>query len=209
MSTAHKGSKSSPAMAAALVPSPRISEIVLRTSNFDAMQEWYQTALSAQPSFEYATTDGGPHSTTRSLNFHRLCFLRIFSEFPYTQVLALFEIPDMQRPTGSTSGLHHMQFRQASLDEWADRYESLAKLGITPAETYNHGPSMSCYYEDPDGNLAEFSGPNFTTDAEYRAFFASPEFARNPAGVAVDVVDFIKRLRAGEDRRELVKLPAA
>lgn len=208
MQTGNEISRPEPYLATASIPSPRISEIVLRTSNFDAMQSWYQTVLSAEPSFEYRTPGGGAHSDTKSLNFHRLCFLRIFSEFPYTQVLALFEIPDLQRPTGGTSGLHHMQFRQASLDEWADRYERLADVGITPAETYNHGPSMSCYYEDPDGNLAEFSGPNFTTDAEYRAFFASPEFARNPAGVAVEVEDFVKRLRAGEDRRTLVKLPS-
>jgi hypothetical protein len=71
-----------------------------------------------------------------------------------------------------------MQFRHASLKEWAARYEHLKKAGITPYQSFNHGPSMSCYYEDPDGNLAEISGPNYLTDAEYRDFFASPGFAR-------------------------------
>lgn len=197
----------SPNLSAATVPSPRISEIVLRTSNFEAMRIWYQTVLSVEPSFEYEAPGGGPHGEQRAVNFHRLCFLRIFSGFPYTQVMALFEIPDLERPTSSTSGLHHMQFRQASLDEWASRYESLAEIGIVPAQTFNHGPSMSCYYEDPDGNFVEISGPNYIADAEYRAFFASPEFAKNPAGVEVDVAQFVARLRAGEDRRVLVKLP--
>lgn len=208
MPTAQESSSPSIESATAALPSPRISEIVLRTSNFEEMRIWYQTVLSAKPSFEYQAPGGGPHGTTRAVNFHRLCFLRIFSEFPYTQVLALFEIPDLQKPGSGTSGLHHMQFRNASLDEWADRYERLAEVGITPVQTFNHGPSMSCYYEDPDGNLAELSGPNYNNDAEYREFFASPEFAKNPAGVEVDVADFVQRLRAGEDRRALVKLPA-
>jgi catechol 2,3-dioxygenase-like lactoylglutathione lyase family enzyme len=189
------------------LPSPRISEIVLRTSNFDVMRSWYQTVLSAEPSFEYDVPGGGPHGQTKVLNFHRLCFLRIFSEFPYTQVLALFELPNLKKPDG-TSGLHHMQFRHASLKEWADRYEHLKKVGIAPYQSFNHGPSTSCYYEDPDGNLAEISGPNYLTDAEYRDFFASPGFARNPAGVEIDVDKFVARLRAGEDRRQLVQLPS-
>jgi hypothetical protein len=92
----------------ASLPSPRISEIVLRTSNFDVMRAWYQTVLSADPSFEYDVPGGRSHGTTKVLNFHRLCFLRVFSEFPYTQVPALFEIPNLGKPDGK-SGLHHMQ----------------------------------------------------------------------------------------------------
>jgi catechol 2,3-dioxygenase-like lactoylglutathione lyase family enzyme len=194
---------------AVAVPTPRISEIVLRTSKFDEMQRYYEQFLTVKPSFEYAVPEGGPHGEGRALDFHRLCFLRISAEFPYTQVLALFELPDLGPVSPERSGMHHMQFRQATLEEWADRYDLLKSRGVRPYRTYNHGPSMSFYYEDPDGNLAEISGPNYSSDAEYKTFFASPEFAANPAGVEIDPEEVIARLRAGEDRSQLVKLPAA
>lgn len=190
------------------LPAPRISEIVLRTSQFDKMLSWYQTVLSTRPSFEYDVPGGGPHGDTRAVDFHKLRFLRVFSEFPYTQVLALFEIPDLQKPSRKAGGLHHMQFRHASLEDWVKRYEFLKEKGIVPHQTFNHGPSMSLYYEDPDGNLAEISGPNYATDAEYKNFFASPAFAKNPAGIEVNVEEFVARFKAGEDRRALVSLPS-
>jgi catechol 2,3-dioxygenase-like lactoylglutathione lyase family enzyme len=209
MPTAQENLNLSPQTAATALPSPRISEIVLRTPNFETMRSWYRAVLSAEPSFEYDVPGGGPHGPGRAVDFHRLCFLRVFSEFPYTQVLALFELPELQKVSTRAAGLHHMQFRHASLDDWADRYEYLAAMGTIPYQSFNHGPSMSCYYEDPDGNLVEISGPNYSSDAEYRAFFASPGFARNPAGVEVDIAQFVARLRAGEDRRALVALPDA
>jgi catechol-2,3-dioxygenase len=189
------------------LPAPRISEIVLRTSQFDKMLQWYQLVLSTKPSFEYDVPGGGPHGNSRAVDFHKLRFLRVFSEFPYTQVLALFEIPDLEKPSIKVGGLHHMQFRHASLNDWVKRHDFLKEKGIVPYQTFNHGPSMSLYYEDPDGNLAEISAPNYTSDAEYKNFFASPAFARNPAGIEVDTEAFIARFKAGEDRMKLVALP--
>lgn len=189
------------------LPMPRISEIVLRTCQLEKMLDWYQTVLGVKPSFEYDVPGGGAHGTRRAVDFHKLRFLRLFSEFPYTQVLALFEIPELQKPSLKSAGLHHMQFRDASLENWAARYEFLKSKGITPYQTFNHGPSMSLYYEDPDGNLVELSAPNYLTDAEYKNFFASPAFAKNPAGIEVSAEDFIARFRAGENRKTLVALP--
>jgi catechol 2,3-dioxygenase-like lactoylglutathione lyase family enzyme len=188
------------------LPSPRISEIVLRTTNFERMKEWYQAVLSAKPSFEYELPEERPQSkTTKVENFKRLCFLRVFSEFPYTQVLALFDVPGLA-VSEKHSGLHHMQFREASLERLVTRYEVLFATGIKPYQSFNHGPSTSFYYEDPDGNLAELSGPNYESEAEYLNFFKTPAFARNPAGLEIDAHDFARRYRAGEDQRALVLL---
>ncbi len=188
------------------LPSPRISEIVLRTTNFERMKDWYQAVLSAKPSFEYELPEERPLSkTTKVENFKRLCFLRVFSEFPYTQVLALFDVPGLA-VSEKHSGLHHMQFREASLERLVTRYEVLLAAGIKPYQSFNHGPSTSFYYEDPDGNLAELSGPNYESEAEYLNFFKTPAFAKNPAGLEIDADDFVRRYRAGEDRRQLVLL---
>jgi len=189
------------------LPSPRISEIVLRTPNFEKMKDWYQLVLSASPSFEYELEqERSAERTTKVENFRRLCFLRVFSQFPYTQVLALFDVPGLP-VSEKHSGLHHMQFREASLDHLVKRYEMLSAAGIVPYQSFNHGPSMSFYYEDPDGNLAEMSGPNYEIEADYLAFFKSAAFAKNPAGVEIDAADFVSRFLKGEDHRELVGLP--
>jgi catechol 2,3-dioxygenase-like lactoylglutathione lyase family enzyme len=189
------------------LPSPRISEIVLRTPNFEKMKDWYQLVLSAKPSFEYELEQERPaERTTKVENFRRLCFLRVFSQFPYTQVLALFDVPGLP-VSENHSGLHHMQFREASLEHLVRRYEMLSAAGIAPYQSFNHGPSISFYYKDPDGNLAEMSGPSYEAEADYLAFFKTPAFAKNPAGVEIDAADFVARFRRGEDRRKLVSLP--
>ena len=189
------------------LPSPRISEIVLRTPNFEKMKDWYQLVLSAKPSFEHELEQERPAGrATKVENFRRLCFLRVFSQFPYTQVLALFDVPGLA-VSENHSGLHHMQFREASLEHLVTRYEMLSAAGIAPYQSFNHGPSTSFYYEDPDGNLAEMSGPNYEAEADYLAFFKSAAFAKNPAGVEIDAADFVARFLAGEERRKLVGLP--
>ena len=187
--------------------SPRISEIVLRTSKFEELKNWYELVLNAKPNFEYELDHERPADrTTKVENFSRICFLRVFSQFPYTQVLAVFEVPG-QPVSAAHSGLHHMQFREASLDHLVQRYEMLAEKGVLPYQSFNHGPSMSFYYEDPDGNLAEISGPNYEAEADYLNFFKTKAFAKNPAGVEVDARDFVSKFRAGADRRALVSLP--
>ena len=190
------------------LPAPRISEVVLRTSQFVKMRTWYAFVLSADPSFEYGEEGGGPNGDGRVMDFHRLCFLRLYAEFPYTQVLAIFEIPKLQSSSGNSCGLHHMQFRTASLDELADRYELLLGRDIRPYQSFNHGPAISFYYEDPDRNLIEMSAPCFDTQDDYLQFFKSAGYKANPTGVAIDADQFVTALRQGADRRELVHMPS-
>jgi catechol 2,3-dioxygenase-like lactoylglutathione lyase family enzyme len=189
-------------------PAPRISEIVLRTSQFVTMRTWYALVLSADPSFEYGEEGAGANGDGRVMDFHRLCFLRLYAEFPYTQVLALFEIPKLRGSSGDSCGLHHMQFRTASLDELADRYELLRGQQIRPYQSFNHGPAISFYYEDPDRNLVEISAPCFETQNDYLEFFKSPGYKANPTGVAIEADQFVTALRRGDDRRELVRMPS-
>ena len=75
------------------LPAPRMSEIVLKTSQFDTMRDWYQLALSATLTFEYEVPGGGPLGDNRLENCHKLCFLKLYADYPFTQVIALFEVP--------------------------------------------------------------------------------------------------------------------
>jgi len=185
----------------------RIGEIVLRTSQFAALRKWYADALGIEPFYENspAKTGGADGKYLRASDV-RLCFFRLHLDFPYAQVLAVFEAPDLKPGGKSEAGLHHMQFRNASLDQLFARYDLLKSAGILPHRMANHGPGTSFYYDDPDGNNVEFSGANFDTEAEYLAYFASESYRRNPSGVEIDAEAYIARYRAGTPKSELVRI---
>lgn len=181
----------------------RISEIILRTANFDAMRIWYRRVLGAKPALELEREHGNEGKVD---NFHRLCFLRIYASFPYTEVVGLFEVPGV-KPSEQAAGLHHSQFRIASLEGLFARYERLKSAGIRPYQSFNHGPAMSFYYEDPDGNLVELNAPNFETEEEYLDYFRTPAFRKNVAGIEIDPDAIVARFRGGAKLSELVRMP--
>ena len=168
----------------------RISEIVLRTSRYEEVRRWYQAVLGIEP----------------YLDNERVSFRRLHSEFPYTQVLAIFNRAEAGQGDPTGPGLDHMQFREPSFGALMDHYERLRALGIKPFRSMNHGPGTSFYYRDPDGNVVEFSGANFASEAEYFAFLDSDAFRRNISGVAIDPDDFVAKYRSGMPQKDLVKI---
>lgn len=170
-------------------PGPlQISEIILRTSRFDALKNWYQVFFGGlRPNLE--TDTGGRMKSVPHIE--RLCFLRIHAAFPYTQVLGIFEVPGADVAPRMHAGLDHMQFRERSLADLFARYAMLKDQGVTPTHCFNHGPSSSFYYRDPDGNTVELSAVNFATEQEYLAFFGSDAFRQNVEGHPIDPEQFI------------------
>lgn len=190
------------------LPSPRISEVVIRTSHYDAMKMWYQAALSVKPFFEYAPdpSQHKPQPEDKLENYARLCFLRVHQDYPYSQVIALFDVAELL-PSATASGLHHIQLRQASLPTLFERFDRLQAMGILPYRTFNHGPATSFYYEDLDGNLVEMSAANFEREQDFLNYFQTPAFKKNPAGIAIDAADFLRRYRAGEALGSITRIP--
>ena len=172
------------------LPPVRLSEIVLRTARFAALNDWYQAVLGIDP---YLLNE-------------RFSFRRLHTDYPYTQVLAIFNRPDLGDNEGKTAGLDHIQLRHASLGAMFDRYERLKAIGIVPDRSMNHGPGTSFYYRDPDGNAVELSGPNFDTEEEYLAYFDSEAYRKNISGIAVDPDAFVARYRSGVPQPELVRV---
>jgi catechol-2,3-dioxygenase len=172
------------------LPPIRIGEVVLRTARFEAMNRWWQTVLGISPFLES----------------ERFAFRRLPSDYPYTQLLIIFNRPELGDRESSGPGLDHVQFRHASLGALLDRYEKLRDLGIKPHRTMNHGPSTSFYYRDPDGNGVELSAMNFPTEAEYSTFVTSEAFKKNISGAAIDADEFVSKYRSGVPQSELVKL---
>lgn len=107
----------------------------------------------------------------------------------------------------TAAGIYHIAFTLNSLADLATSYEQKKARGILPHWPVNHGISTSMYYFDPDGNEFELQVDNFATSAEARDFMASEEYARNPIGVDIDVDEWLRRVRSGEDEAEIKKRP--
>lgn len=63
------------------------------------------------------------------------------------------------------------------------------------------------YYFDPDGNEFELQVDNFDTPQAAMDFMQTEEFEMNPIGVDIDVDEWLKRVRSGEDEAEIKKRP--
>lgn len=184
---------------------PQLSEIVIKTKNFETIRTWYETMLCIKPFFLRPAGDDASWTGARSIAFYRL-----HVAFPYTQVLGIFEVPgvgDRSMQTRGDPGLHHMQFRNGSLTELFERYDVLKAAGILPQRTFNHGPGTSFYYEDPDGNTVELSSTNFPLEADYLAYFTTDAYKKNISGIAIDAEAYIRRFRSGVAQAELIKFP--
>ncbi|MES2185670.1 MAG: VOC family protein [Pseudomonadota bacterium] len=193
------------------LPPMQMSEIVLKTARYEDMKTWYQAVLGVAPSHEHLPARPAVYEPGRALAPAdlKLCFIRILMQHPYSQVLAIFEVPGTPSTQQESPGLHHMQFRNPSMDVLFTRYERLKALGIVPQRTMNHGPGTSFYYRDPDDNMVELSAVNFAHEEDYLAYFRSDSFKRNPSGVPVDADAYVGRFRSGTALTDLVRIPAS
>jgi catechol-2,3-dioxygenase len=177
-------------------------EVVLKTSQYDALKSWYSHVLDTKPMFESERREQpGP------VGMRQMCLIRPYSEFPFTETLVILDVPGLRQSDQTVTGMDHFQMQLASIDDLFDRYEALTAHGIVPTRSANHGPSTSFYYRDPDGNRVELSVKNYATEAETLAFMQSETFRKNPSGIDVDPADYVGRYRAGVPLEELRRIP--
>jgi len=176
----------------------RLSEVVLRTTEYDRLCDFYSLLLD-QP----RTVEMTPPASEDPDEPTRICFFNFYFDHPYTERIAIFECAD-RGPGPSSHGLHHFQMRVPSLDALLDLYSRLGTAGQHPIESSNHGPGTSFYYLDPDGNRLELSSLNFATQQEMQDFMATPEFKRNPNGFPVDPEELLAGQKSGRDLNEMV-----
>lgn len=119
---------------AVLSPS-HLAHLVLKTSpeNFSKMQSYYQTFLAASVRF---STDG-------------IAFLTYDEEHHRVAIIA---VPGTGPRDPKASGLLHFAVTFDSLNDLALAYLQRKENGILPYWAVNHGPTVSMYYHDPDGN---------------------------------------------------------
>ncbi|ETS74970.1 hypothetical protein PFICI_13454 [Pestalotiopsis fici W106-1] len=166
----------------------KLAHVVLRTANFKSMVAFYKTFLGAHASYENGT----------------LSFLTYDEEH---HRVAIIGIPETKPKDSNSAGLDHLAFTFNTLHDLMLAYQQRKTRGIVPFWCVNHGPTVSMYYQDPDGNKIELQVDAFETVDEESTFFASSAFAENPIGVDLDPEDLIKRLRDGEDEGQLKKRP--
>jgi catechol-2,3-dioxygenase len=164
------------------------AHFVLRSSNMAAMADWYATVLAM-------------HVVHRN-DF--ICFLTYDDEH---HRLAIVNIAGLHAPGDKAWGLAHVAYTFRDVGELLSTYRRLKKTGIEPYRPIHHGPTLSMYYHDPDGNSVELQVDCYRTKQEASAYFHSDAFRRNPIGVAFDPETLAAAYESGAPEAELLRQP--
>jgi catechol 2,3-dioxygenase-like lactoylglutathione lyase family enzyme len=164
------------------------AHFVLRTSNFEAMRRWYKTVLNARIVHDNGT----------------LCFMTYDDEH---HRVALVNVAGLQKPAADSWGLNHVAYSYRTMRDLLSTYVRLRDQGIVPFRPINHGPTVSMYYHDPDGNGVELQVDAFATKEAAAAFFDSDAFRENPIGVRFEPEDLVKAFEAGVPEEALMRRP--
>ncbi len=157
----------------------KLAHIVLRSGDVDRLADWYCTVLEA----EVALANPLIRFLTYDEEHHRI---------------AIAHMPGLSPASRRHAGLDHVAFTYRSADDLFATYERLRDRGITPYWCINHGPTLSFYYRDPDGNQVELQIDLQANVAATNEWVATSDFATNPLGVKFVPEDLIARYRAGE-----------
>ncbi len=168
-----------------------LAHVVYRTRRLDDMLAWYATVFGARvqhrnPAMAFLTFDE---------EHHRFAFLD----------LSVID-PEGREPEARTwTGVDHLAWTYASLDELFETYVRCKAVGIEPYWCVHHGLTVSMYYADPDDNQMEFQVDAFDSTNECNAYLSGPPFEVNPVGVEFDPEEWLAAVRDGaslEDFRE-------
>lgn len=173
------------------MPSPqKLAHVVFQTNNVAELRDWWCSLLEAK--VQYGNDD--------------LAFLS-FDDEHHRIAMAKFADHDPRQP--NAMGMHHVAFTYPNLSELVQTYERLRDEGILPWWEIRHGPTLSLYYRDPDGNQAELQVDVYKTVEEANAFMYSPQFAANPIGIEFEMADVVRLHKQGVPDAELLRRPDA
>jgi len=179
--------KLSDILAAKLLRPAKLSHVVLRTAKLKQMRQWYLTMLNGHVQYEN----------------DNVCFLTYDEEH---HRIGIVQIPGVTDETCTGPGLEHISFAYGHLAELLANYQRLKIVGVEPYWTINHGPTISMYYRDPDGNRIELQYDVFST-ADGANRFIQENYAENFMGVLFEPEDMIQKYEAGLSIDEIVKRP--
>jgi len=161
----------------------KLAHVVYRTRRFADMLAWYGTVFGARlqhqnPAMSFLTFDD---------EHHRFAFLD----------LAVID-PDGTDPASKAgTGVDHLAWTYASLDDLFATYTQCKAHGIKPYWCIHHGLTISMYYADPDGNQMEFQVNAFDSEELCNAYICGPDFETNPVGVEFDPEAWLAAVQDG------------
>lgn len=167
----------------------KLAHVVLRVSDLQRSRAWYMSLLQAWPTFDN----------------EMLCFLTYDDEH---HRIGLIAQPALEPADDAKAGIEHIAFTFATLAQLLATFRRLKAEQILPFWSINHGPTVSLYYKDPDGNRVELQVDVFDGAEELRSFFESGAYARNFMGIRFDPELLIARYEAGESIESLTARPA-
>ncbi len=156
----------------------KLAHVVLRTARFAEMKQFYATILSATPAYEN----------------DQVCFMTYDAEH---HRIGLINMPHLGDADGAKAGMEHVAFTFSDLPSLLAAYIHNKDDGIVPFWTINHGPTISIYYRDPDGNKVEFQYDVFSDAKSIDAFFASGAYEENFMGIIFDPEKMLEDYEAG------------
>ena len=156
----------------------KFSHVVLQTNRVTELRDFYVTLLDARVQFEV-----GP-----------LCLLTYDDEH---HRVALVNLQPYAEHSDDAAGMHHMAYTYDSLGALLANYRRLKERDVLPALCLNHGPTVSLYYRDPDGNQVELQVDVFDSAEEANAFMRSPIYQNDPIGLPFDPDEMHGRLLDG------------
>jgi catechol-2,3-dioxygenase len=168
----------------------KLAHIVYRTYRFEKMLAWYQLVFDAEVQMQ------NPALALLSFDdeHHRFALADLAVLQP--------DGPGSEAP--GMTGVDHIAYTYASLDDLFDNYQQLKAEGVEPYWCVHHGLTVSMYYADPDGNQMEFQVDVFDSNAEAVAFMRGPKMAENPVGVEYDPEDWLAQKSAGKPLSEFL-----
>src|SRR5208283_868699 len=147
---------------------PKLQHYGLVTANLDAMTEWYGKVLGMTvnhrtkiPAIARLMRQGPPFSAFAFVSNDEMDHRIVFFEVPKATL-----DPDKRDHTG----LQHVAFECATVDELLGTYLRLKDLGIEPLWAADHGIAISIYYQDPDRNIVEINVNNFDSPEAATAY---------------------------------------
>jgi catechol-2,3-dioxygenase len=164
------------------------AHFVLRSSIMPTMVDWYTTVLAMRV-------------------VYRNDFICLLTYDDEHHRLAIVNIRGLHAPGDKAWGLSHVAYSFRDLGDLLSTYRRLKKAGILPFRPIHHGPTLSLYYHDPDGNSVELQVDCFKTKAETAAFLQSDDFRRNPVGVDFDPDALVASWEAGWPEAQLLHQP--
>lgn len=167
----------------------RLAHIALRTNRLHDLIEWYCTVLGAHVA--YASD--------------KVAFLTYDEEHHRIALIGLQDYPAKDETI--RVGYYHTAFAYDSLADLLGNYIRLREIGILPYRMINHGPTVSLYYADPEGNQIELQVDSFPDAEATNAWLRSDAFDRNPIGIEFDADEMLQKLRDGVPEVELMRRP--